>query len=154
MAKEKTGQDDGGLKDDTGQTADGPKDKPDDNQEISNLAEKLDNMHTTMTKWSNEIGDIRKSDETLNSLADRFTAIEEKLSSNGNDDTEWDPYNETERKKEILELIEKTKPDNGEEKFITEDSLNNMLLNANKNAAITKEFKLTEEETLKITFRN
>jgi len=153
MAKEKTGQDDGGLKDDKGQTTDGQKDKPDNNQEISNLAEKLDNMHTTMTKWSNEIGDIRKSDEVLNSLADRFTAIEEKLSSSGNDGDdveEYNPYSKKEREIEILGIIDKSKPDNGDEKYITKDDMNNMLSLANKNSIVTKEFKLTEEEMAEV----
>lgn len=140
-----SGQDGGGSEE--SQTADGQKDITEENgQDISKLAEKLDNMYKTMTKWSSEIGEIRKSDEALNLLTQKFEAIEDKLLSNENDEDGYDPYN----KEQVVGMIQEAIKPLQEQKFLTEDAfkeqLANMLSAASENATVKQEFGLKDEE--------
>jgi len=113
------------------------------------ISTKVDNISKVLDKFGTEIGEDRKQRDTLSG---EISSIRELIEGNNQtqEESEWDPYSKTGREKEILELIEKTKPDNGEGKYITEEKLSDMLSLANKNANVTKEFKLTEEEIAEV----
>ena len=113
------------------------------------ISTKVDNISKVLDKFGTEIGEDRKQRETLSG---EIGSIKELIENNNQtqEESEWDPYNKTEREKEILGLIDQNKPDNGEEKYITKDDMNNMLSLANKNSIVTKEFKLTEEEMAEV----
>lgn len=113
------------------------------------ISTKVDNISKVLDKFGTEIGEDRKQRETLSG---EIGSIKELIENNSQtqEESEFNPYDKTEREKEILGLIEQTKPDNGEVKYITEERMSDMLSLANKNAIVTKEFKLTEEEMAEV----
>ncbi len=131
----------------------GTEEKANETSEFKEFSEtittKVEDVSRILAQFGTEIGEDRKQREILSGEISSIKELIENTNQN-QEESEWDPYSKTGREKEILELIEKTKPDNGEAKYITEEKLSDMLSLANKNAAVTKEFKLTEEEMAEV----
>jgi len=113
------------------------------------ITKKVEDVSRILAQFGTEIGEDRKQRETLSGDISTIKEFIENQAQN-KEESEFDPYDKTGREKEILGLIEKTKPDSGEAKYITEERLSDMLSLANKNAIVTKEFKLTEDEMAEV----
>jgi len=116
------------------------------------ITAKVEDVSRILAQFGTEIGEDRKQRETLSG---EIGSIKEFIENNAQnkEESDFDPYDKAAREKEILGLVENIKPTNGE-KYLTEkgfekvftERFTNVLSVAAKNASVTKEFGLSEEE--------
>lgn len=142
-----------------GQDGDGPKGQEPNG--LEELSKKFENFSKTASKWSNEIGEIRKQGEELQELketiggfAEQFNAIQESLNSrNVADEDEFNPFDQNQLTGLFGKMMDdKLKPIMDKQgSYLTQDSLLEVLGKAQQNAAIQKQFKLNDEELKEAT---
>jgi hypothetical protein len=128
--------------------------------ELSELSKKFDNLYKHVSKMTSEIGDVKQTgtsiaemQETLGSFAEQFQTIQERLPQNNDNDNEYDPY-DRDKTVELLSTIVRKELEPIMEKqsgYITQDAFADLIGQAQKNAALKTEFKLTDEELGNIT---
>lgn len=143
-----------------GQGGDGPEGQAPNG--LEELSKKFENFSKTVSKWSNEIGEVRKQGEELQELkeaiggfGEQFQTLQEMLSSKNNGDSEdsFDPFDENQLIGAFNKVLDqRLKP--LEEKtgaYLTQDTLFEMLGKAQQSAEIKNQFKLKDDELKEAT---
>jgi hypothetical protein len=141
-----SGQDENGQKE--GQDSNGQMQDYATRDMVDRLIQKVENLSKTGSGWANEIGEFRK---TAESITTKLSELESNIVKP--EEGTFDPYDQGQLSELVKQAIgDAVKPlQDAQGQFITSENLTTMLQEASKVAELKKEFRLTDDEFAKVT---
>lgn len=145
-------EDEGDGQDNTGSDGEGNQELNGQEEAVTELMKKFDNLYKTVSKFASEQGYVREAIDKVATFDERFQSLEEKLSKAQTDD-EIDLFDPEQQKQFIASVIqENLKPlQEAQQQFITTESFQTLIEQAQRAALLKDEFSLSDDEVQKLT---